>query len=81
MVNIGDCVRLVSIPDGLPPDDDNEPGALETHSLFRRCLGRVFHVAGVNELGWAELEVGEVSGHPPYMETIWVEPQHLAVVE
>lgn len=79
MVKIGDCVRLVGIPDKLPPDD--EPGALGTNSLFQRCLGRVFPVVGFNELGFAELEVGEVNGQPPYMDSIWVEPRCLVVVD
>ena len=77
-MKIGDRVRLVAIPDDLPSDD--EPGALDTNSLFRRCLGRVFPVAGFNELGYAELEVGEVNGQPPCMESIWVEPRCLVVV-
>lgn len=79
MVKIGDRVRLVAIPDELPPD--YEPGALGTDSLFRRCLGRFFPVVDINELGWAELEVGEVNGRPPYMESIWVEPRCLVVAE
>ncbi|MGB5215395.1 MAG: hypothetical protein WBN88_17325 [Anderseniella sp.] len=79
MVKIGDRVRLVAIPDDLPPDD--EPGALDTNSLFQRCLGRVFPVAGFNALGYVELEVGEVNGQPPSMESIWVEPRYLVVVK
>ena len=79
MVKIGDRVRLVAIPDELPPDD--EPGALGTNSLFRRCLGSVFPVIGINELGYAEPEVGQVNGKLPYMESIWVEPRYLVVVE
>ncbi|MEO1159593.1 MAG: hypothetical protein AAFW74_03925 [Pseudomonadota bacterium] len=62
MVKIGDRVRLVTIPDALPPDD--EPGALDTNSLFERCLGRVFCVVGLNELGYAQLDVGDVNGQP-----------------
>jgi hypothetical protein len=79
MVKLGDRVRLVSIPGELPPDD--EPGALNTNSLFRRCLGSVFTVVGFNELGYAEPEVGEVNGQPPYTSSIWVEPRCLVVVE
>ena len=79
MVKIGDRVRLVAIPDDLPPDD--EPGTLGTNSLFQRCLGRVFSVVGINELGYAELEVGEVNGQPRYMDSIWVEPSCLFVAE
>ncbi|MEO9876010.1 MAG: hypothetical protein ABJM26_16420 [Anderseniella sp.] len=79
MVKIGDRVRLVAIPDGLPPDD--KAGALGINSLFQRCLGGVFPVVDINELGWAELEVGEVNGQPPYMDSIRVEPRCLVVVE
>lgn len=79
MVKIGDRVRLVAIPDDLPPDA--EPGAMDTNSLFQRCLGGVFHVVGLNELGSAELQVGEVNGQPAYMDSIWVEPICLVVVE
>jgi hypothetical protein len=79
MVKVGDRVRLVAIPDELPPDA--EPGALGTNSLFQRCLGRVFHVIDLNDLGHAELDVGEVNGQPSCMESIWVEPRCLVVVE
>lgn len=75
----GDRVRIVAIPDELPPDGG--PGDLETSRLFQRCLGRVFVVAGFNELGHAELEVGEVNGRAAYMESIWIEPHCLVVVE
>lgn len=79
MVKIGDRVRLVAIPDDLAPDD--EPGALGTDSLFQRCLGRVFPVVDINELGWSQLDVGEVNGQAGYMDSIWVEPSCLVVAE
>lgn len=78
-MKIGDRVRLVSLPDELPPD--GEPGSLNTNGLLRRCLSRVFPVVGFNEHGRAELEVGEVNGQQPYMESIWVESQCLVVVD
>ncbi|NNJ74014.1 MAG: hypothetical protein HKP56_02540 [Anderseniella sp.] len=55
--------------------------ALDTNSLFQRCLGRVFPVVGFNALGYVELEVGEVNGHPPYMDSNWIEPKCLVVVD
>ncbi len=79
MVIIGDRVRLVAIPDDLP--QDVEPGALGTSSLFQRCLGRTFPVVDINELGWAQLDVGEVNGQAAYMDSIWVEPSCLVVAE
>ena len=79
MVKLGDRVRLVAIPDDLPPDA--EPGALGTDSLFQRCLGRVFPVVDINELGWPQLDMGEVNGQAGYMDSIWVEPSRLVVAE
>ena len=78
-MKIGDLVRIVGVPDGLPPDGD--PDGLNTTSLFRSCVGRVFPIVDFNELGYAELEVGEVTGQPSYMASIWIEPQFLSVVE
>jgi hypothetical protein len=44
--------------------------------IFARCVGRVFPIVGFNA-GLIELEVGEVFDHPPYMHSIWIEPEHL----
>jgi hypothetical protein len=78
-MKVGDQVRIVAVPASLPPDSDN--GGLNTAVLFKRCLARVFPVVGLNELGYAELDVGEVTGQPSYMASIWIEPQFLVVME
>ncbi len=66
-MNIGDHVRVIKIPGGLPDDD------LRTRLVFERCLGRVFPVVGLQG-GLLELDVGEVMGEKPYMHSIWIEP-------
>ena len=78
-MKIGDRVRIDRIPDNLPPDGDEE--GLNTASLFQRCLGSVFPILAFNELGFAELEVGEAIGRKPHDHTIWIEPECLVVVE
>jgi hypothetical protein len=78
-VKIGDLVKLT----GIPPDahDDNE---LQTRTLFEKCLGKTFAVAGLKTVEGlpyqlVQLDVGHVLGKEPYLETIWVEPEYLDV--
>ncbi|MFY9843640.1 MAG: hypothetical protein WA718_05610 [Terriglobales bacterium] len=73
----GDKVRLI----GIPPDahDDEE---LATRTLFEKCLGRTFTVAGfetVEGLPYrlVQLDVGHILGQDPHLQTIWVEPEYL----
>ena len=77
-MRIGDRVQVIGIPDQLPPDGDLD--GLDTASLFRICVGRIFPIVGFNEVGHAELEVGEVIGQPAYLSSIWIEPRFLMVV-
>jgi hypothetical protein len=77
-MKIGDRVRVIGVPDPLPPDGDVDD--LNTTRLFRSCVGRIFSIAGFNDEGYVELEVGEVIGQAPYMSSIWIEPRHLAPV-
>ncbi len=76
-MKIGDKVRLI----GIPPDanDDNE---LQTRTLFEKCLGKTFAVAGLETVQGlpyqlVQLDVGDVLGNAAYLETIWVEPEYL----
>ena len=79
VLKIGDRVRIDRIPHNLPPDGDAD--GLNTSALFQRCLGRVFPIVAFNEMGFAELQVGEAIGRKPYLETIWIEPECLVVME
>lgn len=73
-MKIGDRVRIVGSPPELPDDD------LGTGTLFQRCLGGIFRIAGFNEYGMIELQVGEVLGQPSYMQTIWIEPEYVEII-
>jgi hypothetical protein len=72
-MKVGDKVRLVGVPDGL----ENYPD-LPTKSIFERCVGREFVIAGFNEVGMAELGIESVTRSVG--ETIWVEPTFLELV-
>jgi len=76
-LKIGDKVRLI----GVPPDasDDEELG---TRTLFEKCLGRTFTVAGLQTVEGlphrlVQLDVGHMLGQDPFLQKIWVEPEYL----
>jgi predicted short-subunit dehydrogenase-like oxidoreductase (DUF2520 family) len=69
-VEIGDRVRLTEVPYAV------KEARSETRTIFKRCVGKVFPVAGF-EKGLIELEVGEVAGSFPAAHSIWVEPEFL----
>lgn len=78
-MKIGDRVKLI----GIPPDthDDEE---LQTRTLFEKCLGKTFTVAGLETVEGlpyqlVQLDVGNILGQAPYLQTIWVEPEYLQV--
>lgn len=73
-VEIGDRVKLREVPPAVKTANE------ETRAVFRRCVGRVFPVAGFNK-GLIELEVGAVAGDFPAAHSIWVEPEFLERVE
>jgi hypothetical protein len=47
----------------------------ETLAVFWQCIGHTFVIDHFNDIGWAALVVGSVTGRPT--ETIWVDPRHL----
>ena len=67
---------MIQVPP-LPKKD----ARLNTESLFELCVGRVFPVVGFNDAGWLELEVGEVWYKMPCMDSIWIEPEFVEMVE
>jgi hypothetical protein len=73
-MKIGTRVRLVGVPGDLP----STPG-LPTNAVFVKCVGHEFLVAGLNDLGMAELVVESVTNRAG--ETIWVEPEFLEVLD
>ena len=81
VIRVGDRVRLTTIPPDVAAlaDDRDELG---TKAVFQACLGRVFTVRDIDRYGNLELWVhGGDDGHPrAYLESIWVEPEFVAVV-
>ena len=71
----GDRVRITGLPPGLR---DNE---MRTKEIFELCLGRVFPIVDFDDYGLLELHVGEVVGEPDCLQTIWIEPEFVEVVE
>ncbi len=77
----GDVVKLVGIPPNLSDAND-----LPTRTLFERCVGQVFVIAGVESVEGmptplARLDVGDVIGQKPWKHTIWVETEYLQHID
>jgi hypothetical protein len=73
----GDTVRLLAIP----PDVRNDR-ELQTRTLFEKCFGKTFPIAGLETVDGlpyqlVRLDVGHILGEPPYNQTIWVEAEYL----
>jgi hypothetical protein len=73
-MNIGDMVRVLRVPDGVPPDN------IQLQTLFRGCVGKTFPVIRFDD-GLVELHVGEAFGKPADHHQIWLEPSEVKVVE
>ncbi len=73
-MNIGDKVRVLKVPDGVPADNK------QLITLFRGCIGKTFPIVKLDD-GLVELHVGEVFGKPANYHQIWLEPGQVQVVE
>jgi hypothetical protein len=78
-VKVGDTVRLIGVPPGLPDDDE-----LQTRSLFEKCLGRTFRIVELETVDGlpyklVKLNVGHMLGKSDYLDSIWVEPEYLEI--
>ena len=73
-MNIGDKVRVLRVPDGVPPDNK------QLLTLFRGCVGKTFPIVKFDG-GLVELHVGEVFGKPADYHQIWLDPAQVKVVE
>ena len=72
-MKIGDKVRVMKVPDGVPPDN-------QVMTLFRGCVGKTFPIVKIDD-GLVELHVGEAFGKPAEFHQIWLEPAQLKLVE
>ena len=71
----GDMIRVLRVPDSVTDSPE-----FATRSTLQQCVGRVFPIMGLNELGMLELHVGAVVGKRSYMESIWIEPECVELV-
>jgi hypothetical protein len=74
-MKIGDTVRVMKIPADLPPDN------AQLQTLFKGCLNKSFKVAGIDDEGLVELHVGEAFGSAPEHHKVWLEPNHVKLIE
>jgi hypothetical protein len=73
-MNIGDKVRVLRVPDGVPADNK------QLMTLFRGCAGKTFPIVKFDD-GLVELHVSEVFGNPADYHLIWLEPSQMKLVE
>jgi hypothetical protein len=73
-MEIGQQVRIIKVPDGV--EDGPE---FKTKTLIERCLGEIFPVMGFNG-DLLALDVGELNGLAPYLETVYIEPSCVELV-
>ncbi len=73
-MKIGDKVRIITIPTDLPE------GEIRTKPLFEMCVGKVFPIVGFRG-HLLDLEIGEADGSASYMESIWIEPEHVRIID
>jgi hypothetical protein len=71
MLEVGDRIQLVGIPDHLPMDEAEE---------LELCLGRVFPIIQIDEYGLLMLEIGEVTGQQAFLEIVWIKPEYVEPV-
>ena len=73
-MNIGDKVRVLGVPDGVPKDNP------QLMTLFRGCVGKTFPIVKFDD-GLLELHVGEVFGKPAAHHQIWLDPSQVQFIE
>ena len=78
-MKVGDTVKLIGIPPGLP--DDHE---LQTRSLFEKCLGESFCIVDLETVEGlscklVKLNVGDMLEKSESLDRIWVEPEYLEI--
>ncbi len=79
-MKIGDKVRVIGIPGGLPDND------MQTKRIFELCLGRILPIEDIKQVEGLpypliELLVGDVVGEPAHMHSIWIEPEFVELAE
>lgn len=78
-MNLGDTVRVIGVPPNLKDDEH-----LKTRTLFEKCVGKEFVVAGIEQpegfpSRLVRLDVGHVVGEEPFLHTIWIEEEYIQI--
>ena len=73
-MNIGDKVKVLRVPEGVPSDNH------QLQTLFRNCVGKTFPIIAVDD-GLFELHVGEVFGQSAEHHQIWVDADTVKKIE
>ena len=76
LINIGDCVRIVGVPDlsGMSPDCVSE-----SSPVFRYLVGKYKRVVGFDEHGLVEISFTMGRGTERCRHSVWIEPRLLEV--
>jgi hypothetical protein len=78
-MDVGDTVTVKGVPPNLTDDEQ-----LKTRTLFEKCVGRQFVIAGIEQpegfpYRLVRLDVGHVVGEPPFKQTVWIEEEYVEV--
>jgi hypothetical protein len=76
-MDIGDTVTVTGVPPNVKDDEH-----LKTRTLFEKCVGREFVVAGIEQpeglpSRLVRLDVGHVVGEAHFRHTIWIEEEYV----
>jgi hypothetical protein len=83
-MRVGQRVRIVRVPENVVDQPE-----FPTRTLLTKCLGKIFLVIDVQSLYDEEgnpkdellaLDVGAINGRPSYLETVFIEPSCVEVV-
>ena len=75
-MKVGDPIRVLRVPASVQDTD-----SFKTRSILERCIGRIFPIMSFNEHGMIQIDIGELVGKPPYMESVWIEPECVEPVD
>lgn len=72
-IKVGDRIKVLRVPPDVQSSKHDEMRTLE---VFESCVGKVFVVQSINEIGWLELQLDL-----PTLDSIWIEPEFVSSVE
>lgn len=73
-MKVGDIVKVTKAPADLPKDNK------QLQTLFRGCVGKTFAIAAFDG-DLVEFHVGEAFGKPAAHHQIWLDADHIKLVQ